>query len=276
MKELDFLKTINEIDPELLEDRRIADRCSRTRTVRRVLLAAAAVLLLGGTVFAVAKGIVRTNRVSSPTEDGVEAAAELTRIPWSSFRGEIQGAGEIIARQYAEDEPQPAWSSFCADPGEYTRPFADIDEAVAYIGLAELKTPTFPFDEYECSVTAHGDAEGRVDAVRLYAEHVVENDIGAQEVVTILTDAAQETELVSQDVWTFEFPRDVELTHYVTPGGNDCAIAVLTPQYDSEFMSLTGYVTTGAAFYELNLSAVPREKYDLALQMLHDWADALD
>ena len=112
--------------------------------------------------------------------------------------------------------------------------------------------------------------------VQLTAERIVRNDIGAQLYVTILTDAAPQSEYVSSGVWTYEFPRDVEFRHYTTPGGKDCAIAVLKPEYDSDFLGMTGYVAAGSALYELSLGAVPQEKYDVAMQILHDWADALD
>lgn len=103
------------------------------------------------------------------------------------------------------------------------------------------------------------------------------NDIGAQERVTILTEYAQASEYLSGGVWTPEFPRNVEFASYTTPGGrNECRIVELRPEYDSGFMSLTGYLAAGPAFYELNLGAVPPEKYEIALEMLRQWADALD
>ena len=247
------------------------------KRIRRLMIAAAAVLLLAGTVYAITKGIeLRKTDDPETEEQGFEAKVELPLVSWSSFTGEIREAGAAIVRQYENYQPQPAWSSRYIDPGVYGRSFGSIREAVAYIGLADLKTPTFPFDEYECSVTARGDAAGQVREVQLCAEHIVRNDIGAQEYVTIRTDAALDSEYVSGGVWTCEFPRDVEFQDYVTPGGNICAIAVLWPEYESNYMSLTGYAAEGCALYELNLGAVPKEKYDVALQILHDWADALD
>ena len=277
MKELEFMEKINDLDPELLEDRSAAGKRSRGKMIRRFALAAAAVLLLAGTTYGVAKGI-ELRKIESPgtEEQGFEAKVQLPLVPRTSFTGEIKTAGEKIAEQYRNYVPEPVFSSYYADPGTYARSFETIEDAVAYIGLPGLKTPTFPFNEYDCAVSAHGDEEGRVDEIKLTAEHIEWQDIGAQLYVTILTDAAPQSEYVSGGVWTYEFPRDLEFLRYTTPGGNDCAIAVLKPEYDSNFMSLTGYVAAGSALYELNLGAVPQEKYDVALQMLHDWADALD
>ena len=277
MKELEFLKKINDLDPALLEDRPAPVRRAGTRLIRRFAIAAAAVLLLGGTVYAVARGIEiqRISRLGGE-EQGVEAKTELPLVKWSSFEGEIRDVGETLVRQYQDYTPQPAWSSYHEDPGSFIRRFAGIDEAMEFIGLPGLKTPTFPFEEYDCSVTAHGDEQGRIDSVKLYAEHIERNNIGAQETVTILTEYADHSEFVSDGVWTSEFSRDVEFLSYSTPGGNECRIAVLHPQYDSKFISLTGYVAASSALYELNLGAVPQEKLDHAIQILHDWADALD
>lgn len=277
MKELDFLEKINDIDPALLEEPPAAARRARPKLIRRVAIAAAALLLLAGTVYGVAKGIeMRRIGSSAGEEDGFEAKTELPLVKWSSFEGEIKNAGEAIIQQYRDYVPEPAWSSYRGDPGSYTQRFDSIEEAVHYIGLPELKTPGFPFAEYECSVTAHGDEQGRVDRVTICAEHIERNDIGAQERVTILTEHAQGSEFVSGHVWTPEFPRDTEFQSYITPAGNECRIAVLKPAYDSNYMGLTAYRTDGPAFYELNLGAVPMEKYENALAMLRQWADALD
>ena len=277
MKELDFLEKINELDPTLLEEAPASSGRARPKLIRRFAIAAAAVLLLTGTVYAIARGI-ELRRISrfEGDEQGVEAKTELPLVKWSSFEGEIKDAGETIVMQYQEYVPEPAWSSYRGDPGSCSLCFDSIEEAVDYIGLPGLKAPSFPFDEYECSVTAHGDEEGRVDRVTLHAEHIERNDVGAQETVTILTEHAQTSEFVSGGVWTPEFPRDTEFQSYATPAGNECRIAVLKPEYDNNYMSLTAYLTAGSAFYELNLGAVPREKYEIALEMLRQWADALD
>ena len=277
MKELEFMEKLNELDPTLLEDRPAARNRSLGRTLRRFGLAAAAVLLLAGTVYAIAKGVELRKTDDPKTEQqGLEAKVELPLVPWSSFTGEIREAGEKIVAQHENYVPEPAFSNYLSDPGTYARRFKTINEAAAYIGLEGFKVPSFPFDEYDCAVSAHGDEEGRVDEIKLTAEHIEWQDIGAQLYVTILTDAAQQSEFVSETFWTYEFPTDVEFQHYATPGGNDCSIAVHQPEYDSNFMSLTGYAAAGSALYELNLGAVPTEKYDIAMQILHDWADALD
>lgn len=277
MKELEFMEKINDLDPALLEDRPAAGKRFRGKTVRRIVIAAAAVLALGGTVYGVAKGI-ELRRISRPgaAEEGIEARAELAPAPWSSFTGEIRTAGEQIVQQYENYTPEPDWSSRRVDPGVYARSFGSLEEAAAYLGLEGFRTPPFPYDDCSCTVSAHGDEKGTVDQVRITAEHIRANEICAQEFITILTDAAEETELVSESFWTYEFPRDVEFQHYATPGGSDCAIAVLTPEFESKYMGLTAHLTVGGVFYELNLSAVPKERADEAMRMLYDWADALD
>lgn len=277
MKELEFMEKINDVDPALLEDRPVARSRSLRKTVRRFALAAAAVLLLGGTVYAVAKGI-ELRKTSDPEheEEGFEAKAEMPLVPWSSFTGEIREAGEKIVQQHENYVPQPAFSSYYEDPGQFTRQFDNLDEAAAYLGLEGLKTPTFPFGEYDCSVTAFGDETGEVSEVRINAQHVEPGKINATETVTLLTDAARNADFAYGGVWTYEFPRDVEFRHYVTPGGSDCAIAVLWPEYEIGGMGVTGYVASGSAFYELWLGAVPQDQVDEAIQILHDWADALD
>ena len=277
MKELEFLEKINEIDPALLEEQSPARGKSLRKVLRVAAVAAVLALVLAGTVYAISRsGRVELNRIATADEAGFEAKVELPLVPWDSFQGEIREAGERIVQQYENYVPQPAWSSYYEDPGQFTRQFDSLDKAVAYVGLPDLKTPTFPFDTYDCTVTACGDETGKVREVRISARHIERNDIGAQETVTLLTDAAPRSEYVSGGVWTYEFPRDVEFQHYTTSGGNDCAIAALRPEYDSSHMGLTGYVTVGSALYELNLGAVPREKYDVAMQILHDWAEALD
>ena len=277
MKKPEFLKESSEPNPAPQEQNPGSAGGAGPKLLRRIAIAAAAVLLLAGTVYAVARGIeMRRTGQPAEAEEGFEAKTELPLVQWSSFKGEIRNAGEAIVKQYQEYVPEPVWSNYLGDPGGYTRRFDRIEEAVNYIGLRELKTPGFPLDSYDCSVTAHGDEEGRVDRVTLYAERIRRNDIGAQETVTILTEHAQGSEYASGGVWTDEFPRNVEFLRYVTPGGNECRIAVLKPEYDSGFLGLTCYAAAGPAFYELHLGAVPKEKYELSLDMLSQWADALD
>ena len=51
---------------------------------------------------------------------------------------------------------------------------------------------------------------------------------------------------------------------------------LLHPQYESNYLGLTGYAVSGCAFYELPLGAVPKEEQDEAVERLRAWADALD
>ena len=275
MKKLEFLEKINDIDPELLEDRPAVRNVGRPKVLRFAAIAAVLVLLLAGTAYAVSR-IIQMNRIDGPEESGYEAKVEMPLVPWSSFKGEIKTVGETIVRQYAEQGPQSWTSSVIVDPGVCERSFDSVEEALAWIGLADLKTPTFPYADYDCTVTAKGDESGAVSAVKLDLEHIAPTEMCAQETVTVLTDAAQDPELVSGGVWTYEFPRDVEFLSYVTPGGNECRIAVLHPEFETDYMSLTGYVAAGCALYELNLSAVPIAEQDSAVEILHAWADALD
>lgn len=276
MEPLDFLEGINEVDPALLADAPGVRRRSGAKRLRRIALAAAALLLLGAmTVFAVSGRITLTG-FRRADESGFRAETELPRVKWSRFRGEVRGAGAIIARQYAEFTPAPVYSSRLVLPGVYGRSFGSPEEAAAYIGLPGLKIPTFPYAEAEWGVIAEGDEQGRVKAVKLLAEHVVSGEFTARETVTVLTEYAEDGRLASGGVWTGEFPRDAEFLTHTTPGGNECRIVLLHPQYESDYMGLAAYAVSGFACYELSLGAVHRTEQEWAVGVLRAWADALD
>ncbi len=214
--------------------------------------------------------------VQKDGEMGFRAETEVSPVPWKRFKGEIREAGQAIVKQYAEYTPPPPESSIISLPGIYVRNFNNIDDAVEYIGLEELKTPAFPYEEYNCAVICEGDADGRVHKVVMKLSHINDKEYTAQETITILTDAAEDTKIASGGVWTDEWPRNVRFLQYSTPAGNDCRIVVMKPRYESKYIGLTGYVVSGNAFCEINLGSVLREDTDHVIQILHDWADAFD
>ncbi|MBQ6221697.1 MAG: hypothetical protein IJJ44_03695 [Solobacterium sp.] len=215
-------------------------------------------------------------KVEKEGEKGFQAEAELSPVSWRHFNGEIREAGESIVKQYAEYTPPPPESSIIFLPGIYIRSFSSIDEAMDYIGLAELKTPAFPYEDYQCAVICEGEENGRVNKVVLKLSHINDKEYTAQETMTILTDAAKDTKIVSGGAWTDEWPRNLEFLQYSTPAGKDCRIVVMKPRYQSKYIGLTGFVVDGNAFCEMNLGSVLREDTDYAIQILHDWADAFD
>ena len=277
MNELALLEGMNDIDPELLVESSAARKHGKGKALRRILLPALIALLLGGLAgYAIGEiaDHVSLREREGINEQGFEAKIELPLVKWSDFKGEIADVGEKIAKQYAEHQTHLA-SSIATPPGMYGQKFDSLMKAMAYIGLEGLKKPAFPHNT-EWSVFAYGDADGKVSEVQLYGAHIVTGQITMQERVTILTENAQQSKYVTGGTWTYEFPRNVEFLHYTTPGGRECSIAVLYPQYENNYIGLTGYVAAGSAFYELNLGAVPKDAYDQALKILHDWADAYD
>ena len=278
MKEMDFLNGINDLEPELLEDSAKAKRGVRPKSLRFAAIAAALLLVLGGTtVYAIRSGVKLTDISEPDGEQGYSAEATVPLVKWKDVNGEVKNAGSEIARQYREFAPEPAYSSLYVDPGSCSVSFSTISEALDYVGLAGLKTPSFPYDDIDaCSVTAHGDAEGRIDSIRVYIEHVNAQEMSAQEYVTILTEYAKDGELVSKGFWSPEFPLEAEFSYYTTPGGSECSIAVLRPVDEDERMGVTGYVVSGSALYELHLGNLREDDYDRAIRIIHDWADALD
>lgn len=278
MNEIDFLKCMNEIDHELLDDSPKSKRSIRPRSLRRFAIAAALLLLLGGTTaYAISSGIELRKTEYSDGNQGFSVKTSIPLVKWSSFKGEVCNAGSVIAEQYATFTPAPWYSSTFTDKSSYSVGFDSIGEAMDYIGLNGLKTPPYPYDDFDCCVvSAHGDAEGRVDSVEMYIQRINAHEISAQEYVTIKTEYANSSEYVSGGAWTAEFPRDVEFLHYTTRGGNECRIAVLNHMYESNYMGLTGYALRGSAFYQLHLGGVPKTDYDHAIEILHSWADGLD
>lgn len=277
MNEIDFLKCMNDLDHELLEDAPKPKRSIRPRSLRMIAIAAVLVLLLGGTTaYAISRGIELHKTSYSEGQKGFSVKTSLPLVKWSSFKGEVRNAGSVIAEQYATFTPAPIYSSTFVDKSSYHVAFDSIDEAMDYIGLDGLKSPPFPYDDFDgCFVTARGNAEGRVSSVEMYIE-CIKGQMGAQESVTIMTEYADSGEYNLHSIWTSEYPRDVEFLNYTTRGGNECRIAVINPAYESDYTGLSGYVLCGSALYQLYLGAVPQTDYDHAIEIIHAWADGLD
>ena len=278
MNEMEFLNGINDLDPELLEDNARAKRPARARRVRWIAIAAALLLILGGTTaYAVSNGIILKKTSSPDGEQGYSAEATVPLVKWKEFKGEIRNAGSAIKEQYKTFTPAPVFSSTYVDPGSYSVSFGSIAEAMDYIGLAGLKAPVFPYDDFdECSVTSRGSEKGRVDSVTMHIGRIRKNEMVAQEYVTLMTEYAKDGGLASNSVWSPEFPMDAEFSYYTTPGGGRCEIAVVRPEFEGGRMGVTGYVISGSALYELHLGNLLESDLDSALEIIHAWADALE
>ena len=151
------------IDEDLL-DTELPKRRRRGRTVR-ILLTAACVCLVVGTVTALAAGagtvlLEKFRKGDRGFESGYDMAAQLTPFPEEALTGDIREVPAILRRQLEEAAP---WSDQL--PNTCYRQFDTAAQALAYVGLEELRPIRWDVEETGTTLSVFGGAQGEIAGV---------------------------------------------------------------------------------------------------------------
>ncbi len=273
----EFLESMNEVDPALLDIDVKKHGKKLAPNLRWLLVVAAAFILFGGVTVHALNGGFRVKKVTTLDENGFTVSTSLNKIKWSRFKGEIREAPEKIAEQIKNYVPAPPESSFLSLPEVYIRGFNSISEAIAYIGLKTLKVPVLEIsDGVRPGVAAWADR----DTQQMQFVNLVVNDINGepehvnmQMEIVILTDKYEGDEYKTGGVWTKNYNWKVDFEEYSTKNGNACQLVVIDNK-DMQRHSLTAYVTTGDALYKLHLAFYNTMRSE-AYRILDTWVDSL-
>lgn len=296
----DFLKTINELDDELILG--VKAKNAPRALYRSPWFWAAAVLMLAAVSFFAIRACLERGRLREvPFEEGSNLTFKLAPTAFSDFKGEIRDAGRQIHKKMSEYKPY--WSSL---PNCCGKDFASLEEAEAYLGHDALKALNFPFYVYSVSVNASGGMvyDPEADECDVYgidisvsSQYDVLNAetgfIYARENIRILTDAhARFREIYSgiydsfaaglsgSDPYTYSYSlsedddRITEQTFY-TYKANSGETAHIAVQHfgDDPYYSAMCYIVNDGMLFELDLTFYRRDA-QRAVAELCRWADS--
>ena len=256
------------IDEDLL-DAELPKRSRRGRTVR-VLLAAACVCLIVGTITAFAAGagtvlLEKFRKGDRGFESGYDMAARLTPFPEESLTGGIREVPAIIRRQLEEAAP---WSDQL--PNTYYRQFDTAAQALEYVGLEELMPIRWNVAETGTTLSVFGGQRGEITSVSIMTQ-CQKGDVHLQ------TQAWLRTENDSTDnTFSVRTTEDVDYTEerFTTAGGFTCHV-ICSTVLDSGNVTYDGCIVRAGILYTLH-AAYPPSAEAQADGLLHTWADQFE
>ncbi len=257
------------IDEELL-DAELPKRKWRGKTAR-ILLAAACVCLVLGTVTALATGAGTTllakfrKGEDGGFESGYDMAAQLTPFPEEALTGDIREVPAIIRRQIEEATP---WSN--QFPNTYYRVFDTAAQALKYVGLEELRPIRWDVEETGTTLSVFGGQRGEITSVSIMTQ-CQKGDVHLQ------TEAWLRTENDSADAtFSVRTTEDVDYTEesFTAAGGFDCHV-IRSTALESGFVTYDGHIIRAGILYTLHAAYPPSEEAK-ADELLHTWADQFE
>ncbi len=257
------------IDEDLL-DAELPKRSRRGRTVR-ILLAAACVCLVLGTITALAAGagtaLLAKFRKGEDGgfESGYDMSAQLTLFPEEALTGEIREVPAIIRRQLEEAK---SWSD--QTPNTYYRAFDTAAEALEYVGLDALQPIRWSVEETGTTLSVLGGAQGEIADVSVVT-YWEEGEARLQTVAWLRTrNSGEDTTL---GVRTTE---DVGYTEerFTAAGGFDCHV-IRSTALESGVLCCDGYIVRAGILYSLH-AAYPPSAEARVDELLHVWADQFE
>lgn len=273
----DLLESMNGVDEELLDTvLPTKEKAAGSARRRRIFAAVLAGAVLCGCTAVGAVSIIKGRFGPIPEgTHGYRAEFELTKFPWSEFRGQVSEASEIIPKQYENYTPQPPWSSLYIPPSVYTKGFDTLDEAVKYTGLDALKAVEPPFD-LRWVVSAIGDEEGRIESVDVASVSAMirpgtDDRFGCSMFISILTENSAKSLAFSGADWGDYDPGSITYGEFTTSSGVLCQYAsVGVGERERELCD--GYVLDNGILYRLSIPHMPGD-HDAALEMIKAWAE---
>lgn len=266
----ELLEKLALTDPAYVQAAELPAAKKRPRA-RWAVGAAACICLLAGTVAAASGGgtwlldsfTARGEPGSDFIESGYDLAADVEKFPVSALTGEIQEAGEQIARQYENWNPYSSWSASSL----WRTDFSSAAEAREYIGLKNLRGLDWDLEEKQTILRLTGDSHGRLLRVQLETDYEAEG-VRLQAFADIFTE--DDENAVTASVRTTE---DVAFSEsfYTTAGGKQCQVITDTG-LASGYYGMDGYLVDSGVLYSLHLAYL-KEDAALAESLLRRWAD---
>jgi len=260
-----FLEKINDIDADLLAAAERQPARKKQSRARWLLPAAACLVLLGVTVYAVSN-IFSVKKWYTFDESGYSISFELTGVREGELKGDIREAPERIREQVAAYQ---VWSSSL--PTVYHKSCESAKAAAEYVGYDGLVVPHFPYAESETQISVLGGRNGRINMVRIESYNLQE-DIRAQAISLIYTTAAEADENGRKLDHAITERLDYSWSEFTTENGYLCQTVRDTPMA-SGYMGLDGYIVKDKVLYWLHL-AFKENDAERAEEMLRAWAEA--
>ena len=267
----ELLEKLELADPIYVQAAADAPAGRRRPRLRRAVLAAACVCFLASAAAVAAGGgtwlldtfTARGAPGSELTQSGYDLAADVEKFPVSALTGEIQEAGEEIARQFENYDLFSSWY-----PGTLRRThFPSAAEAREYIGLEALRGLDWELEETRTSLDVTGDPQGRLLRIRLETDYEVEG-VRLQAFATIFTEDSEDTVIIgartTEDVAFRESLR-------TTDGGRQYQVITDTG-LASGYFGMDGYLVEDGVLYNLHLAYLKKDEA-LAESLLRQWAD---
>ena len=187
----------------------------------------------------------------------------MEKFPVSALTGEIQEAGEEIARQFENYDLFSSWY-----PGTLRRTrFPSAAEAREYIGLEALRGLDWELEETRTNLDVTGDPQGRLLRIQLETDYEVEG-VRLQAFATIFTEDSEDTVIIgartTEDVAFRESLR-------TTAGGRQYQV-ITDMGLASGYFGMDGYLVEDGVLYNLHLAYL-REDEALAESLLCQWAE---
>ncbi|MBR5948746.1 MAG: hypothetical protein IKZ82_08910 [Clostridia bacterium] len=302
MKSSEFLKTINELDDELILG-------TNNREAARPLhklpwFWVAAVLMLAVSAFFVTRACIERGRLREvPADEGANLTFKLAPIAFSSFKGEIRDAGRLISEQIINYKLHMSSIPHC-----YTESFASLEETEAYLGNDALKDFHFPYHVESVSVGANGgyalysetnESEVYGIEIHIYSKYDLLNletgFIYAQEDIRILTDVRKRFgdsflygfypygfNIDEPYTYSYSFEESdaesedliINRTYYTYKVQNGETARIAYSSFgDEPYDSATCYALNGGILYELHLTFY-KDDANKAMAELCRWADS--
>lgn len=267
MKESEKLyHTITNIREDFIEE---AIRAKQTRKPRkntfRFLGAAACLVFIIGAVTALATDFsVRwLGSRTAPKESGYELAVDMEKKPLSRMSPQLQQVSQIITEQYRLAAPWDNWY-----PGHWKKHFSDSQEALAFVGLPELKMPDLGLPEEQNSLNVNGLADGTITDLFLQTDYH-SGPFRLQSTATVCTEYETEYPRITGAFASEEL--DFTMQQLCTDR-NVSWIMVSADSMQSGYTWRTGYLVNEGILYTLDIS-FPAENSAQAEKMLQSWAN---
>lgn len=235
--------------------------------VKWAAAAAAAVLFLGGGVAyaAVNLGVFQFTSSESENKPGYNLKVETERVSAKELTGGITEVKDFLLEQMSREDYRQTYPS-------WLKAYETLEEARSYIGYAGLKE-TMSFGEPKSiALRVIGDTEGNLGEVALFVAYQV-GDIRLEETSKLYTTEcpfeyhAAGIEHVEESVWKESYRKE----EYTTKSGKNAVLVF--EEYEDSIMSVEGFLTDGAVFYNLRILLEYQTNPEPAKKLLYQWLE---